>query len=92
MLALDAPTAPEAADLGALAWTGTVFSRELTAGEIARRLGVTFDTPVTVDPSLAGEAVSGEFGADGLEDALSKLALVLGARVEADGAGFRIVE
>ena len=92
VLALDAPTAPEAADLGALAWTGTVFSRELTAGEIARRLGVTFDTPVTVAPSLAGEAVSGEFGADGLEDALSKLALVLGARVEADGAGFRIVE
>ena len=69
-----------------------VRGRELTAGEIARRLGVTFDTPVTVDPSLAGEAVSGEFGADGLEDALSKLALVLGARVEADGAGFRIVE
>ena len=50
VLALDAPSAPEPADLGALAWSGTVFSRDMTAAEIADRLGILFGTSVTVAP------------------------------------------
>ncbi|WP_420454555.1 FecR family protein [Rubrivirga sp.] len=93
VLALDAPTTPEPADLGTLAWTGSVFARDLTLGEVARQLAERFDTPVAVAPALDGERVSdGEYGADGLRDALDKLALALGAHVEAEGGGFRIVE
>ncbi len=94
VLALDAPSAPARADLGSLAWTGVVFATDQTAGEIARQLSARFDTGVSVAPSLASEVIGGnsEFGADGLADALDKLARTLGARVEADGRGFRIVE
>ncbi len=93
VLALDAPTAPEPADLGTLAWTGSVFARGLTVGEVARQLADRFGVAVSVAPALAGEPVSdGEYGADGLRDALDKVALAFGARVEAEGDGFRIVE
>jgi len=92
VLALDAPTAPAPADLGALAWTGVVFARGESVATIAARLGDVFGTRVTVAPSLAGEPVAGEFGADGLDDAVAKLALALGGRVEANGTGLRIVE
>jgi ferric-dicitrate binding protein FerR (iron transport regulator) len=93
VLALDAPSAPRRADLdAALAWTGTVFAQGETAGVVADRLARAFDTPVAVAPALAGEPVAGEFGGDGLRDALDKLALALGGRVEAAGDGFRVVE
>ncbi len=93
VLALDAPSTPEPANVGAaLAWTGTVFARGETVGFVAERLGRQFDASVAVDPVLASEEVSGEFGGDGLRDALDKLAAALGARVEADGTGFRVVE
>ncbi len=94
VLALDAPSAPEPANVGAaLAWTGTVFASGDTAGSLASLLSRLFDVPVTVSPALAAEGVSdGEYGADGLRDALDKLAATLGARVEADGDGFRVVE
>ncbi|WP_412060191.1 FecR family protein [Rubrivirga sp. IMCC45206] len=94
VLALDAPSAPARADLGALAWTGVVFATDQTAGEIARQLSARFDVPVSVAPTLASVVIGGtaEFGREGLRDAVDKLALSLGARVEADGRGFRIVE
>jgi len=94
VLALDPPTAPEAANLAALDWTQAVYVAEgTTAGEIARRLADRFGADVHVEPSIAGEPMgAGEYGADGLEDALDKLALALGAEVLVDGAGYRIVE
>ena len=92
VLALDAPSAPARADLGAIDVSRSVFVAEGTAvGEIARRLSERFGTAVEVDPTLAPERVSaGEFGADGLKDALDKLALALGADVLGDAAGYRI--
>jgi ferric-dicitrate binding protein FerR (iron transport regulator) len=94
VVALDAPTAPASADLGAaLGWTGGVFAREDAARTVARRIGERFGVEVSVAPALAGEPVSGEFsGADGAADALGKLALTLGARVERTPGGYRIVE
>ena len=93
VLALDAPSAPEPVHVGdALAWTGTVFARGEPARSVAERLASRFDAPVTVDPGLGAEQVSGEFGGDGLRDAVDKLAQALGARVEAEGTGFRVVE
>ena len=96
VLALDAPSAPERADLGALDWTGTVFARGLTVGELAARLARQFDETVAVDPTLAGEPISdGEYGADGLRDALDKVVLsvkqvVPSARLVMEGNGFRL--
>ena len=91
VLALDAPSAPERADLGALDWTGTVFARGLTVGELAARLARQFDETVAVDPALAGEPISdGEYGADGLRDALDKITRATGARLVMEGNGFRL--
>ena len=91
VLALDAPSAPVPADLGtALAWTGTT-ARDTPAAVVAERLGWRFGVPVTVDPALADERVNGEFGADGLDDAVRLLAASLDARAVPDGDGFRIV-
>ena len=93
VLALDAPTAPERADLGALDWAGAVFAGEATAGEIVRRLSDRFDATIGIDRSLSGETLSAaEWGADGLRPALEVLAAALGARVEVEGTGFRITE
>lgn len=92
VLALDAPTAPERADLGTLAWTGTVFSADLTAGQIARHLEAIFEVPVQVAPGLAAEPVAGEFGRYGLDNALEVLAASVGGEVLADGGGYRIAD
>ena len=94
VLALDAPSAPARADLGAIAVSRTVFVAEGTpVGEIARRLSERFDTAVEVDPELATEPMNaGEYGGDGLKDALDKLALALGADVLGDAAGYRIAQ
>ncbi len=91
VLALDAPSAPEPADLRALDWTGTVFARDLTVGELAARLARQWGEAVAVDPALASEKISdGEYGADGLRDALGKIAGAMGGRVVAEGGGFRL--
>ncbi len=91
VLALDAPSPPEPADLGALDWSGTVFARDLTLGELAERLSRQSGTPVVVAPSLAGLKVADEeYGADGLRDALDKLAMTFGARLQMEGSGFRL--
>jgi len=92
VLALDAPTAPAPANLAAIDWTDAVFARGMLAAEVARQLSARFETPVALDAALGAEPVVGEFGADGLDDALAKLALALGGTVEADGPGFRITE
>ena len=94
VLALDAPSAPENADLdAALSWAGTVYAEDLTLGALATKLSRAYEVPVAIAPALADEPVSnGDYGADGLRDALDKLAATLGARVEADGPGFRVVE
>lgn len=94
VLALDAPSAPRPADLSAIDWTDAVFVADGTrAGEIGRRLALRFDVDVDVDPALAEEPMAGgEYGGDGLQDALDKLALALGGEVLVDGAGYRIVE
>ena len=90
VLALDAPSAPVPADLGtALAWTGTA-ARNTPAAVVAERLGWRFGVPVAVDPALADERVNGEFGTDGLDDAVRLLAASLDARAVPDGDGFRI--
>ena len=91
VLALDAPSAPERADLGALDWTGTVFARGLTVGELAARLARQHDETVAVDDALAGEPISdGEYGADGLRDALDKITMTTKSRVTMEGNGFRL--
>ena len=92
VLALDAPTAPARANLAPSDWTGAVFVPSGTAaGDIVRQLAARFDVPVAIDASLAAEPMgSTEYGADGLEDALGKLALALGATVVSEGGGFRI--
>ena len=91
VLALDAPSAPAPVDLGtALAWVGTT-ARDTPAAVVAERLEWRFGVPVTVDPALAGERVSGTFGEDGLRDAVDLLARSLGARAVPDGDGFRVV-
>lgn len=99
VLALDAPSAPEPANVGAaLAWTGTVFApRGETVGFVVEQLGRRFGASVTVDSALAGEVVVGEFGGDDLRGALDQLAMALrgadlDARVVEDGTGFRVVE
>ena len=94
VLALDAPTAPEPVDVAVIDWTDAVFVADgATAGEIVRRLAARFGASVTVDPGLADEPMSNvEYGADGLEDALDKLALALGADVLGEGDGYRIAE
>ena len=91
VLALDPPSAPEPADLGALDWSGTVFARDLTLGQLAERLSRQSGTPVVVAPELAGLRVAdGEYGADGLRDALDKLAMTFEARLSMEGSGFRL--
>ncbi|WP_412067069.1 FecR family protein [Rubrivirga sp. IMCC43871] len=93
VLALDAPTAPTSADLGALSWTGVVFGRGKTVGQIAAHLSELFEVPISVDPALASVTMGdGEFGANGLDADLRLLAMGVEGRVEADGRGFRIVE
>lgn len=93
VLALDAPSAPERADLdAALAWAGMVYARDLTLEQLAEKLGRLYETVVTIDPALAGEPVSdGVYGRNGLRDALDKLAATLSGRVVQEGDGFRIV-
>ncbi len=79
---LDAPSAPADADVAAaLAIVPDVDVRDERADEVARRLAERYGVAVTVDAALAGERVSGTF-ADGAPDAVAKLALALGARVE----------
>ena len=91
VLALDAPSAPEPADLGALDWTGTVFARDLTVGELAARLARQFDEAIVVDPALANEGISdGEYGAHGLREALDLIAQTMSGRVAMEGNGFRL--
>ncbi len=91
VLALDPPSAPEPADLGTLDWSGTVFARDLTLGELAERLSRQSGTPIVVAPALADVSVSdGEYGANGLRDALDKLALALDAQLSMEGSGFRL--
>lgn len=91
VLALDAPSTPQRADLGALDWSGTVFARDLTVGQLAQRLAATFGTPVAVDATLADERISdSEYGADGLRDALDKVRRTTGAQVKMEGQGFRL--
>ena len=94
VLALDAPTAPEPVDVAVIDWTDALFVADgATAGEIVRRLAARFGATVTIDPGLAAEPMSRvEYGADGLEDALDKLALALGADVLGEGDGYRIAE
>ena len=93
VLALDAPSEPAPADLGAIDFAGSVFVADGTAaGEIARRLAARFGVQVAVDGALASEPMSrGEYGADGLGAALAVLAGALDGRVVAEGDGFRIV-
>jgi transmembrane sensor len=92
VLALDAPSAPEAADLRTLDWTGTVIVRDsIRVGDLVARLAGQFDVPVAVDAALRDEWVSrAEYGANGLRDALDNVARAFSARVETDGAGFRL--
>ena len=92
VLALDAPSAPQRTDLGAaLAWVGA-DARYRTVAQMAERIGWTFGTTVTVDPALAGEEVPNALlSGDDLRGAVDHLADALGARVEADGDGYRIV-
>lgn len=90
---LDTPEAPGATDVAAdLAWTGTVYARELSAAEVARRISAATGREVTVDAALAGEPVSGAFStADGIEAALRPLALALGADLlRTPDDGFRL--
>lgn len=93
VLALDAPSAPAPADLGAaLEWTGDVFARAEPAARVAERLATRFGQTVTLAPGLRDERISGRFrGAEGLEPALEALAQALGARVEPAPGGYRLV-
>ncbi len=92
VLALDAPSTPERADLGTLSWADAVFIAEPVAGDIVRRLSEHFDVPVSIDPALEDERMSAsDWGKEGLEPALRLLATALEADLEADGDGFRIV-
>ena len=92
VLALDAPSAPERADLGALDWTGTVFARDgVPVGDLVARLARQYGETVAVDPALADVQLNrGEYGADGLRDALDKIALASQGRVTMEGNGFRL--
>ena len=92
ILALDAPSAPAPADVAAdLAWTGTLYARELSAAEVARRIAQATGARVEVDAELAGEPVSGSFHTDeGAEPALRTLALALGADLLRTADGFRL--
>lgn len=91
VLALDPPSAPERADVGAaLAWVGA-DDRYRTVAQMAERIGWTFGARVTVDPALAGEQVPNALlSGDDLRGAVDHLADALGARVEAEGGGYRI--
>ena len=92
VLALDPPSAPERADLGALDWTGTVFARDgIPVGELVARLARQHGETVVVDPALAGVQLSkGEYGADGLRDALDTIAMASEGRLVMEGNGFRL--
>ncbi|MEL6615734.1 MAG: FecR domain-containing protein, partial [Bacteroidota bacterium] len=90
---LDAPEAPSPTDVATdLAWTGTVYARELSAAEVARRISAATGRPVTVDAGLAGESVSGTFHTDeGAQPALRTLALALDADLlRTPNDGFRL--
>ncbi|MDT7855027.1 FecR domain-containing protein [Rubrivirga sp. S365] len=90
VLALDAPSAPERADLGAaLAWVGEGVRYPL-AGHVAEQIGWRYGVPVSIDPALAGEPVNGGLSGDDLRGAVDHLAQALGARVETRGDGFHI--
>ncbi|MEM6328272.1 MAG: FecR domain-containing protein [Bacteroidota bacterium] len=90
----DAPSTPRATDVAAdLEWTGTLFARELSAAEVARRIGQATGLRVDVDAALAGEPVSGTFHLDdGAEMALRPLALTLGADLLRTPDGFRLAK
>jgi len=76
----------------ALAWTGDVFLRAEPLAAAVSRLGAAFGVSVTVDSSIASEAVSGRFDiAEGVDSALRALALAIDGRVERDETGYRIV-
>ncbi|MDT0631001.1 FecR family protein [Rubrivirga litoralis] len=96
VLALDAPSAPERADLGAaLAWVGEGV-RYSPAGHVAEQIGWRHGVPVTIDAALAAEPVNGGLSGDDLRGAVGHLAQALRAAVDADvhvearGDGFHI--
>ena len=88
----DAPEAPRLTDVAAdLAWTGTLYARELSAAEVARRIAQVTGARVIVDAELAGEPVSGTFHTDrGAEPALRTLTLALDADLLRTADGFRL--
>lgn len=94
VLALDAPTAPERADLTTLPFDSIETSAGfVTVEAVARRLAERFGVSITVAQALASEQVSDiDYAADGVTAGLDLLAAALGARVEAEGDGFRILE
>lgn len=91
VVALDPPSTPERADLGAALdpFDATVAGQ--TAEVLAGLIGDRFGVPVAVDPALAQERLSVLPSGDTAEEALAALALALDARVEAAGDGFRLV-
>ena len=92
VVALDAPSAPAPADVGAaVAWSGRIVARGLTAEGVATRIAAATGVSVSVAGELQDEVVTGTFHAEeGAERAAETLAMALGARVEADGDGLRI--
>ena len=94
VVALDAPSAPAPADLDAsLDWTGDLFFRAEPVAVVAARLADAFGAEIAVDDALASEMVSvTRFERDaGLDAALDELAITLGARVEREASGYRLV-
>ncbi len=90
--ALNAPTAPAAADLGAaLAFLPDIELRDVAAREAARLIGERFGIAVEVDDALAAEPVSAQLRmADGPENAARALALALGGHVAGTPEALRI--
>ena len=88
----EAPLTPKQTDVAAdLAWTGTLYARELSAAEVARRIGQESGLRIQVAPDLAGEPISGTFHVeDGPEAALQTLALALDADLLRTVDGFRL--
>jgi ferric-dicitrate binding protein FerR (iron transport regulator) len=84
------PAMPADIDI-ALAWTGELFIRAEPLAAAAARLASAFGVPVTVDPALATEAVTGSFDRSaGPEAALQALAMAVDGRLEQEGGAFRI--
>ncbi len=92
ILALDAPAPPRTTDVASdLAWTGTLYARELSAAEVVRRIAQATGATIVIDADLAGEPVSGTFHTgDGALATLNTLALALDADVLRTPQGFRL--